>query len=429
VSLATRSAGTALAAVLGPRLRDDAATLAGAAVDGLTPRWVARPASVEELARVLALAHEEGLAVAPRGSGSALELGRPPRRLDLVLDVGGLDAIIEYNPDDLTVTAQAGVTGGALAARLADHRQILPLDPPGWRGRTVGGIVATQASGPRRIRYGAPRDLLLGVRFVQADGVSTWGGARVVKSVTGYDVPKLLAGSLGTLGVLAELTLRLHPASEAEATTVALLPGPAQVQDFVARLLDSAVQPDRVEYLDGAALTACGVGGAGAGVAVSIATVAEAVRAQQTVVARLAGEAGGGVVEAPAGFWSDYERVQLAGGPIVLRVSTLVTRVSSTAAALAGCATLVTGSIALGLLRVGLPAQTPAAAASLVARLHADVGQADGSVIVERAPREVREAVDPWGPVADGALDLMRALKTEFDPRGVLNPGRFVGGL
>jgi glycolate oxidase FAD binding subunit len=134
-------------------------------------------------------------------------------------------------------------------------------------------------------------------------------------------------------------------------------------------------------------------------------------------------------VEAPAGFWSDYERVQLAGGPIVLRVSTLVTRVSSTAAALAGCATLVTGSIALGLLRVGLPAQTPAAAASLVARLHADVGQADGSVIVERAPREVREAVDPWGPVADGALDLMRALKTEFDPRGVLNPGRFVGGL
>jgi glycolate oxidase FAD binding subunit len=429
VSLVTRAAGPALAAVLGPRLREDAAALAGAVVDGVTPRWVARPGSVDELARVLALAHEEGLAVTPRGSGSALELGRPPTRLDLVLDLGGLDRIVEYNPDDLTVTAQAGVTGGVLAAQLAAHRQMLPLDPPGWPRRTLGGIVATQASGPRRMRFGAPRDLLLGVRFVQADGVSTWGGARVVKSVTGYDVPKLLAGSLGTLGVLAELTLRLHPAPEAEATTIALLPGPAHVQDFVGRLLDSTVQPDRVEYLDAAALTACAVPEAGAGVAVSIATVAEAVRAQHAIVARLASEVGGRTVEAPAGFWSDYERAELASGPIVLRVSTLVTRVAATASVLAGGAVRVTGSLALGLLRVALPAQSPTQAASFVARLRADVAAADGSAIVERAPREVREAVDPWGPIPDGVLDLMRALKREFDPRGVLNPGRFVGGL
>ena len=135
-----------------------------------------------------------------------------------MLDLGGLDAILEHNPEDMTATVQAGVTAGALAARLAAHRQTLPLDPPGWASRTVGGIAATAASGPLRVRYGTMRDLLLGVRFIQADGVVTWGGAKVVKSVTGYDIPKLLVGSLGTLAVLGELTLRLHPLPEVEAT-------------------------------------------------------------------------------------------------------------------------------------------------------------------------------------------------------------------
>ena len=429
MSVVARPVGAVLSAALGDRLRDDADARAAAAVDGLTPRWVARPASVDEVARVLALAHEAGLAVTPRGSGSALELGHPPSRLDLVLDLSGLDRVLEYNPDDLTVTVQAGVTGAALAARLQAHRQALPLDPPGWSRRTLGGVVATQASGPLRLRYGAPRDLLLGVRFVQADGVVTWGGAKVVKSVTGYDVPKLLAGSLGTLGVLAELTLRLHPAPEAEATAVALFADVARAEAFVAHVLDSTVQPARVEYLDARALAACAVAEAGAGVAVSVATVDEAVRAQHAIVARLATDAGGRVVSPPAGFWGAYERTQLEGGPTVLRVATLVTHVAAAVAGLSGVDARVTGSVALGLLRVALPAGSAALAVGVVERLRARVAEVDGSVVVERGPREVREAVDPWGPVTGGAVELMRAVKAEFDPRAVLNPGRFVGGL
>lgn len=430
MSVVASGAGAALAAVLGERLATDRAACAAAAVDGLMPRWVARPASVEELARVLAVARDEGLAVAPRGSGSALELGWPPARLDLVVDLRGLDRILEYHPDDLTVTVEAGVTGGALAARLAARRQALPLDPPGAASRTIGGIVATQASGPLRLRYGAPRDLLLGVRFVQADGVITWGGAKVVKSVTGYDVPKLLAGSLGSLGVLAELTLRLHPVPESERTAVVVVPDAARAGDVVARLLDSTVQPARVEYLDAAALAACGVADGGAGLAVSIATVEEAVRAQHATVERLAGDAGGRVVRAPAGFWPAYERAQLGAGGAVLRVATLVTHVPDVVALVgdvAGAAGSVTGSAALGLLRVTL--RPDADAASVVTRLRAAVAPVEGSVVLERAPRALREAVDPWGPVAPGPLALMRALKAEFDPRGVLNPGRFVGGL
>lgn len=429
MSVVARSVGTALASVLGDRLHDDAQRCAAAAVDGVVPRWVARAVSLDEVARVLAVANEERLAVTPRGAGTALEQGRPPARLDLVLDLRGLDRIVEYHPDDLTVTVQAGVTGGTLAARLAAHGQALPLDPPGWEGRTLGGVVATQASGPLRLRYGAPRDLLLGVRFVQADGVVTWGGAKVVKSVTGYDVPKLLAGSLGTLGVLGELTLRLHPRAEAEATAIALFADIARAQEFVAQLLDSTVQPGRVELLDGRALGACGLERTDAGVAVSIATVEEAVRAQHAVVADLAAASGGRVTTPPPGFWGAYERAQVEGGPTVVRVATLVTGVAAAVSGVGGAARGITGSVALGLLRVSLPAAPVTMVAAVVERLRAIVAEADGSVVVERGSRALRETVDPWGPVPEGAMELMRRLKVEFDPRGVLNPGRFVGGL
>src|SRR5262249_37480525 len=198
MSVAARSLGDAFAAIAGrDRVLDDPQSLTAAAIDGLIPKWVVSPTSVDQLGTVLALATEARLAVAPRGGGNALELGNPPARLDVVLDLAGLDRVIEYNPDDLTITVQAGITAGALAARLAAHRQWLALDPPGAAARTVGGIAAANASGPLRARYGTMRDLLLGVGFVQADGVLTWGGAKGVKSVSGFGVPKLLGWALG----------------------------------------------------------------------------------------------------------------------------------------------------------------------------------------------------------------------------------------
>jgi len=190
VAVTAAALGDALRAIVGAEHRREG----GAPVDGVVPRWTAAPAGVEQAAALVALAHEERLAVVPRGSGAALELGHPPARVDLVLEMRSLDAVLEHNPEDLTVSVQAGCTAGVLAAHLAGHRQTLPLDPPGWTARSLGGIAATQASGPLRQRYGTMRDLLLGVRFAQADGVLTWGGAKVVKSVSGYDVPKLMVG-------------------------------------------------------------------------------------------------------------------------------------------------------------------------------------------------------------------------------------------
>ena len=435
MAVSTRSLGAALRDLVGAeRVTDAPDACEAAAVDGRRPRWVVRAASVEHVADVLTLAWSERLAVVPRGSGSALELGRPPERVDLVLDVRGLDRVLEHNPDDLTVSVQAGVTAGALADRLAGRRQWWPVDPPGWRGRTIGGLAATGAGGPLRVRYGTMRDLLLGVRFVQADGVVTWGGARVVKSVTGYDVPKLMVGSLGTLGILVELTLRLHPQPPVEQTWLALFRTPEAAQAFTGSVLDSTLQPNRIEYLNEPALRACQVASAPAAVAVGIGSVEAAVREQGEILTALAGVAGGAATPVDAGFWARHDAALTpAAGEVVLLVGSLPGRLADTVRAIEAAGApptaLVTGTAALGLLRVAVTGADVPAAVRLVSALREFTAALGGHVVVQAGPAAVRTAVDPWGPVDAGPFGLMRALKDEFDAHRVLNPGRYVGGL
>jgi glycolate oxidase FAD binding subunit len=435
VSVTARALGGALAELVGAAgVADTAAARTAAAIDGREPQFVVRPRSLDEVARVVALAHDERLAVVPRGAGSALALGAPPERIDLVLDLGGLDAIVEHNPEDMTATVQVGVTAGVLAAQLAMHRQMLPLDPPGWGARTLGGLAATAASGPLRARYGTMRDLLLGVRFVQADGVLTWGGARVVKSVTGYDVPKLLVGSLGTLAVLGELTVRLHPLPEAEATCLVPLRSLDAAQELARFVTDSTLQPSRLELLDTGALAASGLPAAAAGIVVSFGSVASAVRAQQGAMTAEAERIGARVETMGPGFWRRYDRALSTARPTVLRVTTLATRVAATLtearAALVGAeGVTMTASPALGALRVTVGPTETSLLSATINRLRTFVADDGGGVVVERGTAALRTSVDPWGPVPAPALALMRALKQEFDPERTLNPGRFVGGI
>ena len=432
----------ALEEIVGPgRVATDAPALAAAAVDGVAPRWIARPTAVEQVARILALAAHESLAVAPRGAGSSTGLGNPPRRLDLVLDLSRLDAVVDYVPEDMVASVQAGITLDALAGRLGQHGQRLPLDPAPGGARSVGGVLATAASGPLRIRYGTGRDLLLGVRFVQADGVITWGGARVVKSVTGYDVPKLLVGSLGTLGVLVEATLRLHPIASAWGGWLWWFDSVPDAAACIAALVDSPIQPERAVLLDAAAARAAGEGApaGGAGVAVSVASTAEAVAAQREALGSIAARNGGRPSEMGAGAWS-----RLGGavtGPVVLRLAGEPARLGHWMVTMAhvardGGVDLVTvGEAGGGVVRAALTARggdgVPAVTwlAGAVAGLRASLAPEGGSLVVERAPRALKDAVDAWGPVAPDALAIMRRLKQEFDPAGILNPGRFVGGL
>ncbi|HSE92415.1 MAG TPA: FAD-binding oxidoreductase [Methylomirabilota bacterium] len=434
-----RLIGAALVRIAGrPGVIDDAAALAAAAVDGRTPRWVVTPRSVEQVAAVLALAREEGLAVLPRGSGSALDLGHPPAALDVVLETRGLARVIDYNPDDLTVSVEAGVLAGTLGGRLSARRQWLPIDPAGVAARTVGGLTATGAAGPLRLRYGTLRDLLLGVRFVQADGVVTWGGARVVKSVTGYDVPKLMVGALGTLGVLVEMTFRLHPRPPGETTWLASFPAADGAQAFAAAVLDSPLQPNRLEALNGVALRACAVDPAPIAVAVTIGSVEAAVREQGVLAEQLAARCGGAWTPAPSDFWARWDHAFAKGeDDVVLMVSSPASRLRETLGAIearhgaltAGADPMVSGCAALGALRVTLTGGDAGEVAALVEGLRGDLGPHGGGVVVQAARAGLRAQVDPWGPIDPGALGLMKALKDEFDPTRVLNPGRFVGGL
>lgn len=430
MSVAQRSIGAALADIVGAA----GVRAGGDAFDGHAPRWTVVPRSVEQVSRVLALAHEAGLAVLARGSGSALASGRPPKRGDVVLDLRGLDRVLEDHPDDLTVSVEAGITAGALAERLAARSQWLPLDPAGWRGRTIGGLVATAASGPLRARYGTARDLLLGLRFVQADGVVTWGGARVVKSVTGYDVPKLMVGSLGTLGVLCELTLRLHPMPDVERAWIAGFGAAERAGDFVSRVIDSTLQPNRVELLDGATLRACGLPEHRVALVVAIGSVETAVGGQGAALAAAARAAGGEIAPAPDDMWDRYDAALTArADETVLHLSSLASHLADTTHAIERAASplgaRVGGCALLGTFRIAVSGGRPAALARLVDTLRAFVAPLGGSVTIQAGPRALREVVDPWGPVDPGAFALMREIKQAFDPTGVLNPGRFVGEL
>ncbi len=437
MAVSTASMAGVFAERLGPdRLIVDPGALSAAAIDGHTPRFIARPASIDHVAAVLAIAWDENLAVVPRGAGTALGLGAAPSRVDVVLDLTGLDHVLEDNPDDLTVSLEAGITAGGLAERLAGRRQWLPMDPPGWRRRTLGGMIATNAAGPLRARYGALRDLVLGVRFVQADGVVTWGGARVVKSVTGYDVPKLMVGALGTLGVLCELTLRLQPMPEAEQTWLATFTSVEAAQAFAARVVNSPLQPMRLELLNEAALRVCQAPSAPFGVAVAIGSAHPAVREQGEALAVLASGEKVRVAAVGEDLWTRYDAALTpAEDEVILRIGSLPSRLADTVEVIerafpaAERAVLITGCAALGSLRVAITGADVETVKRLVEEMRGLTADFGGAVVVESAPTSVRAAFDPWGPVEPAALGLMRAIKQEFDARGVLNPGRFVGGL
>ncbi len=300
----------------------------------------------------------------------------------------------------------------------------------------MGGVLATHASGPLRFRYGTVRDLLLGVRFVQADGTLTWGGAKVVKSVTGYDVPKLLVGSLGTLGVLVEVTLRLHPTPPARRSWRLGFPSREAAAAFLAALLDSPLQPDRAALLDGAALRRAGLRGR---------------RDRAAPLDQQRGRGGGapgpGAGQARgAGTGAGATRCRIRRGPILARVvdGALLLRAigeprrlldwvgeAHAAAARAGVEAMLLAQPGHGVLQLSVRGGFDAGrvARDLVQPLRRALEADGGSLVIERGPIELKSQCDVWGTIRPEILAIMTRIKAEFDPAGLLNPGRFVGGL
>ncbi|HSB69515.1 MAG TPA: FAD-binding oxidoreductase [Candidatus Methylomirabilis sp.] len=421
------------------------------AVDGVVPASVVFPGSVDEVSAVLTACSQAGAAVVPWGGGSSMGLGAVPRKVDVVLGLARLNQVIDHEPGDMTSTVQAGMVLRDYQAHLGRHGQFLSLDPPGAARATIGGILAANASGPRRLRYGTARDLLIGERVVHADGTVTKGGAKVVKNVTGYDMNKLYVGSLGTLGVIVEATFRLYPLPPAESTWLAPFPAAAQAREAVAKILDSALVPSAVELLNESAAAQIGqragiVPGKGPAVlAVAVASVPDGARAQLAQARHMGQQAGGGEGqmlegEAHERFWAavgDFDTG--AGAAMVLKAGVLISEVAEAMrqgeeiAVKQRLQVSMISEAGTGIVRYhfqvdGAGKDSCERLAGAVAPLRAFAIEAKGSLVVLQAPPEVKGAVDVWGPVGD-AFAQMRGLKEQFDPGHVLNPGRFVGGL
>jgi glycolate oxidase FAD binding subunit len=393
------------------------------AVDGVAPALVARPASTAEVADVLRAAAATGLTVVPRGRGTKMTWGRPPERVDLVLDLGRMDAVVDHAAGDLIVEAQAGAPLAAVQETVAGAGQRFALDDP-IGNSSVGGALATNLSGPGRVATGTTRDLLIGCTVVRSDGVVAKAGGRVVKNVAGYDLGKLFIGSFGTLAVLTQAVFRLHPLPAARRVVTVPFEQPEEAQRLVQQVVHAQVVPGAIEVDRPAE-------GPGT-VAVLLDGIEEGVAGRTASTLRLLGSDAREQTELPPGWgafpWAADRKQTALKATFALSGLARVLDAARSAADAAGVRLDLRGSGGAGVLYGALPADADVAAVgAVVDRLRAVCTELGGALVVLDGPAEVKAAVDTWGPVP--AIDLMQRVKERFDPERRLAPGRFVGGI
>src|SRR5215217_2130800 len=397
------------------------------AIDGVQPSFVAEPGSVEETSELLRFAADEGLAVCPRGGGTKSSLGNPPRELDLVLSTARMVDVIEHVPGDQVVRVQAGIKLQDLQERLAGSDQMLGIDPPETRsGATVGGVVAANSSGPRRHRYGTIRDLIIGITVVLSDGTVAKAGGKVVKNVAGYDLSKLFTGSLGTLGIIASCNFRLHPRQAAARTVAVELSDTMAAQNAAQAIAHAQLVPSAVElyWSDDAKLLSVLIEGIPPSVEAQADTTSYLLRGFGEVRALSDEEADTLGFPDPPGA-GDEVAVKISAPPAEL-AGVLDSVLGATERR--GVTPRITGHAGVGVTYVALSGGDEEAKGQVVEELREIWVRRGGSVVVRQAPLSIKRRLDAWGPTGD-YLGLTRRVKEKFDPRGVLNPGRFLGGI
>lgn len=381
---------------------------AGDGIRGVSPNAVVSPATEAEVSAVLAAATSRNLAVVARGGGTKLDWGAPPSRCDLVLSTSRIEGIVDHEPADLVCVARAGTTLSGLQSRLAStegFRQRLMLDPPQGTAATLGGVLATAASGPLRTRFGTPRDLVIGASFVLSDGTIGRSGGKVVKNVAGFDVAKLLTGSLGTLAVITELAFRLHPLPVASATVVLESRSVDELCAFAAAVGRLQVTPSVVDlhWPDG----------------IVVVRFDSSVQGAAVQAERVTRTAGGRVLD-PEEAESTTAALATApwqGSGSVAAIAVLPSRSAALLSALSGgtCEALVLRP----LLGTGEVRWAPDSTSDVAAAVRNSGGR-----LAMRRGDGAAVAVDD-----DVALDLMRSVKHRLDPAGTLSPGRQLGGI
>jgi glycolate oxidase FAD binding subunit len=386
------------------------------AVDDIVPRQVVEPADARELAATLHAASRKKQITVLRGGGTKLGWGRPPAAIDLLVSTAKLNTLLVHRHGDLTATANAGVPLAQFNRELARHGQWLPVDSA-FDAATIGGVVATNDSGPVRHRYGTPRDLLIGVTLALTDGRIVKAGGHVVKNVAGYDLGKLVSGSFGTLGAIVDATFKLLPIPQASATLEASYGDGDVLARDVMQVSTSQLEPMAFDImLDGGEYRLRLL------FASSPAAVTSQVESAQRLLSRPSSVLTG---EQEMEVWTDQTRSPWAGSGAVVRfgwlpaklaeITTLMHDVQQFAGPVVMVGRVATGA---GLMRIDADARIQVA---VVERLRSSVWV--GNVAVLRADAELKQRIDVWGPPGS-ASDAARALKHMFDPAGILNAGR-----
>lgn len=391
-------------------------------VCGVQAGLLLEPGNELQLAAILKLANDSGLAVIPRGGGSKLSWGNPPARADVILSTARLDKIIEHVWADLTVSVEAGCTIRKLQSALAEHGQRLSLDPLWPEQATIGGVLSTNDSGSMRLRFGPLRDLIIGVTIALPDGTLASSGGKVVKNVAGYDLPKLATGALGTLGVVTRAVFRVHPLPH-HAKTLSMFAGNLeQMQQLLLAVQDSLLAHAALQLRiaqDAEPVVDILFEGTEAGIA-----------AQEAQLQEIAGsisllETDPTVWTASQELWNSADSSALAKIAMLPdSIGRIVETVQRAASRREAHWKLTMQATGIGLLRLDA---APESLHAVLSDLRFELETSDGSLVALHQPSGMPQ-FEAWGKPGD-SLALMRAVKNQLDPKNTLNPGRFVGGI
>jgi glycolate oxidase FAD binding subunit len=406
---------------------------------GRIPSLILYPASLDEAAACSSLCFEEGLTVLPLGGGTRLGFGPAARKAEVGMSTARMDRLADYQPADMTVTVEGGMTLARLQALLGERNQWLPLDPPSPNRATLGGIVAARDTGILRHAFGSPRDFLIGLKVADPEGEIVKGGSKVVKNVAGYDLPKLYVGSWGTLGLLSELTFRVLPLPEKRTVVHLSLRDSGAAEPILAEIIDSELLPSFVELLNEPARAALLPGlDPGWRIVLGIDGDHENVEWQIERLSRLCesrAEVKFSVLPEPlaASFRAAAADFPLStDSALTIRVSLLSSQVAEfaeaaeSAAVANDCKISILTHAGVGLMTIHLAGASGAEGViPLLETLRESARALKGRITVERASPNLGGSYDPWPDFGDGA-PLMANLKRSLDPKGLWNPGFFV---
>jgi glycolate oxidase FAD binding subunit len=451
------------------------------AVDNIAPEAVVFPKNTDQVAEVVKFSNRENLTVVARGSGTKMAMGNPPQKLDLVVCTARMNHMLDVDTANLTMTVEAGVKFRDIQARLATQEDrcylpledlgaesdeiicsdrshsgcFIPIDPPYANKATIGGIIATDTTGPRRLLYNLPRDSIIGIRYVAPNGDIMGSGGKTVKNVSGYDVSKLMVGSMGTLGILCEMTIRLLPLPEKMQTLLVSFTGLSEAYAFAERIFETSLLPAAVEIMNGEAYNHLAMKNVpefesnSYVMAVALEAFSPAVNRMHSEILEMAksGGAGGDAVleeDDHRSFWLAMSNLSATvdkkfSGLIKAKLNyplSLGKNIIESGESIFSQANLdyyFQTHAGSGICHTGLlidekdTAATDKAVAAL-GQLLERCREVDGNLVIQSAPADVKDRLKIWGEIGSSFV-IMKRLKNQLDPTGIMSPGRFVEGL